>query len=172
MKFLYAPWREQYSNECKSPRSQDGNSCPFCIQIAENKDDAHFIIKRYKHVFVCMNKFPYNAGHLLVIPYEHQSDLSNLPVEVAHELITVTQLAITALKKVCNPNAFNIGINMGLEKELDKGHGAGGSIPGHIHIHVLPRSVGDSNFLSVLDNTKIISIDIPTLYEKLKKALK
>lgn len=171
-KALYAPWREQYTQKDKSPTPVKTTSCPFCNQIQENNDDTHFIIRRYKYVLVCMNKFPYNAGHLLVIPFEHQSDFSQLPPEVAYELMTVTQNAIAALKEVCNPDAFNIGINMGLEKKLDKAQIAGGSLPGHIHIHILPRSVCDAGFLAVLDNTSLIPTDIPNLYQKLKEALK
>lgn len=171
-KNIYAPWRQQYNQKDKDSSPAKTASCPFCTAIQENKDDVNFVIKRYEHVFVYMNKYPFNSGHLLIIPYEHQSDLSNLPPEVAHELIIATQDVINALKEVCNPEAFNIGINMGLENKLDKGHIAGGSLPNHLHIHVLPRSSGDCGFLPILNNTTVISIDLPTLYQKLKEVLK
>lgn len=165
MKILYAPWREKYiSAGTKRTDANNLESCPFCIQLAEHKDNDHFIIKRYKRVFLCMNKYPYNEGHLLVLPFEHQADISSLSPETAQELMTVTQEAIAALKKICNPVAFNIGMNMGKE--------SGGSIPNHLHLHILPRFTGDTNFLSVLAQTKLISVDILPIYEQLKAILK
>ena len=164
MKILYAPWREKYiTPNAKRVISHNSTECPFCIQLAENNDTEHFIIKRYKNVFLCMNKYPYNEGHLLVIPFDHQADISSLSSETAQEIMIVTQEAISALKKVCNPIAFNIGMNMGKE--------SGGSIPSHLHLHILPRFSGDTNFLSVLAQTKLISVNILPIYEQLKKIL-
>jgi ATP adenylyltransferase len=164
MKILYAPWREKYiTPNAKRVSSHNSTECPFCIQLGENKDEEHFIIKRYTRVFLCMNKYPYNEGHLLVIPFEHQADISSLSSETAQEIMIVTQEAVSALKRVCNPIAFNIGMNMGKE--------SGGSIPAHLHLHILPRFSGDTNFLSVLAETKLISVNILPVYEQLKKIL-
>ena len=157
---LYSPWRSTY---IKNDRLfQINYDCPFCAKIMED-DDSHFVIKRYKTVLLCMNKYPYNEGHLLVIPLEHHNDLSLLPVETAQEFMVVVQEAITALKKICNPTGFNIGMNIGRE--------GGGSVPGHLHLHILPRFNGDSDFLSILSQTKSISVDIIEIYHALKAIL-
>lgn len=162
MKILYAPWRENYLNQ--SPKMTSSGNCPFCIQFTEDEDTTHFILKRYKHVFICMNKYPYNPGHILVVPFEHQSDLSLLPLETAQELMLAAQEGIQVLKTVLQPSAFNVGMNMGKD--------SGGSIPGHLHLHILPRFSGDTNFLSLLSETKLISSNLNDIYFKLKAAFK
>lgn len=163
MKILYAPWREKYNGPHNTNSHDNSSECPFCTLPAEYNDDTHFIIKRYKHVFICMNKYPYNQGHLLIVPFEHQADISLLPIETAQEMMIATREAVAALKKVCKPDGFNIGMNLGKK--------SGGSIPDHLHIHILPRFNSDTNFLSVLSQTKVISVDILSIYKKLKKIL-
>lgn len=164
MKILYAPWRQSYSTRLKKEKlNPHSYTCPFCVQSQENFDEAHFIIKRYKYNYLCMNKHPYNAGHLLVIPYEHQGDLTLFPIDTLTELMQITQEALFALRTICNTSAFNTGLNMGKE--------AGGSIPDHLHMHILPRFGSDTGFLSVLAHTKVISTDIMQVYRQLKKLL-
>lgn len=158
MKYLYAPWRDEYSNLVRNNFGE--NSCVFCTQFNEQNDAKNWIIKRFEHTIVMLNKYPYNAGHLLVLPHAHGGDLAALDLAVRTELMEVATIAMQALKKILNPPAFNFGINMGKE--------SGGSITDHLHIHVLPRWAGDTNFLPACSNTKVISLDMQGLYEKLK----
>ena len=109
-----------------------------------------------------LNRFPYNAGHLLILPYKHVADLNDLPAEAQHELIELTAKSIDVLKKELGAQGINIGMNLG------KIGGAG--IPAHIHQHVLPRWQGDTNFLPILTETKAISFDLREIYNKLKEA--
>ena len=126
-------------------------------------DEQRFIIKRLRHCFVMLNRFPYNGGHLLVIPYEHRSLLTDFPPEALHELMEVAALATALLTQELGAQGFNLGINVG-------GVAAGGSIPEHLHLHVLPRWAGDTGFLTTLADTKPISVDLPELYQRLTKA--
>lgn len=158
MKHLYAPWRSQYIQA-----NQTSNACVFCTQATTTQDKQHFIIKRYEHCFLVLNLFPYNPGHLLVIPYEHQASLELLPRAARHELMDVITHAIQILTKELKAQGFNVGVNLG-------GKAAGGSIPDHLHMHVLPRYQGDTNFLVTLAETKQISANLLELYEKLKIA--
>jgi len=159
MKNLYAPWRSGYLKTDNSNK----NICVFCVQANKNEDAVHFIIKRFEHCYVMLNLYPYNAGHVLIIPYEHNPSLETLPTNVQHELIDVTSLTIKALQKSVCAQGINVGMNIG-------GSAAGGSIPEHLHIHVIPRFHGDTNFLVTVADTKQISINLPELYTKLVQA--
>lgn len=163
MKHLYAPWRKKYmlDDRCNT----EPRVCAFCSCIAENNDPKHFILKRYTHCLVMMNLYPYNAGHLLVIPYAHAGTLEELTKETRTEIMEVTTLSNTILKNTLKAEGINIGLNIG-------GKVAGGSIPEHLHMHVLPRWAGDTNFLSTLAETKQISANLPELYAQLKDAFK
>lgn len=163
MKILYNPEREKYIKQSQKKDYTLKKNCPFCIKLKEDKDTEHLVLKRYKHVFICMNKYPYNAGHLLIIPYKHEKNIVKLPKNVAHELMEASSDAVDALTQVMKPMGFNLGMNIGKS--------AGGSLPNHLHMHVLPRFEGDANFLSILSDTKTIFVDIHTLYEKLKAVL-
>lgn len=159
MNYLYAPWRDEYSHLVHTNFGKE--SCVFCAQFKEHRDAEHWIIKRFNNTVVMLNKYPYNAGHLLVLPHAHGGDIAALDVSVRTELMEVATISMQALKKILNPPAFNFGINMGKE--------SGGSITDHLHVHVLPRWGGDTNFLPTCSNSKVISVDMQVLYEKLKK---
>lgn len=161
MKQLYAPWRSNYT--LGGSGKKNGKGCPFCVQAADTNDAEHFIIKRYKHCFVMLNLFPYNAGHLMVIPYEHTGQLPELSKEAQHEIIEVVSQAVTILQTTLKAEGLNIGFNFG-------GKAAGGSIPEHLHLHVVPRWLGDTNFLVALADTKPISLNLAEIYQQLQKA--
>ena len=161
MKQLYAPWRSNYTLGISDKKN--GKTCPFCVQAADTNDAEHFIIKRYKHCFVMLNLYPYNAGHLMVIPYQHTGQLPELPAQAQHEIIDVVSHAVTILQTTLKAEGLNIGFNFG-------GKAAGGSIPEHLHLHVVPRWLGDTNFLVTLADTKPISFDLQKMYEQLQKA--
>ncbi len=158
MEKLYAPWRSKY---LVSHNNED--ECPLCLAPSEENDEKRYIIKRYNYVFIILNLYPYNAGHVMVVPYEHKGSLSELLPEARAELIEVTALCEKILKKELKVDGLNIGLNMG-------GKSAGGTIPEHIHLHVLPRFYGDTNFLPLLSDTKQIALDLNGIYKQLKNA--
>lgn len=160
MKRLYAPWRTDY---VQRNRDQDMlDACVFCTQLSADTDDTFFIIKRYTLCAVMLNKYPYNAGHLLVIPYAHTSTLSQLTPDCLAQIMHVASHATDLLTKTVQAKGCNIGINIG--------RAAGASICDHMHMHVLPRWDGDTNFLPALTETKNISVDLVQIFEQLKKA--
>jgi ATP adenylyltransferase len=156
---LYAPWRSAY---LKSPQQA---CCIFCLAATQPaNDENHFVLKRFEHTYIMLNAYPYNGGHLMVVPYQHVNALGLLPEAARCELIEVSLKAIDLLQQELKPDGFNLGMNLG-------GRAAGGSIPEHIHMHVLPRWQGDTGFLPALANTKPISADLPALYQRLRTAL-
>lgn len=162
MNNLYAPWRSDYSDDVSAGKQNAAlkDACVFCRIVADSNDEEHFVIKRFEYVFVMLNRFPYNAGHLLIIPYAHKGSLQEISVDTYQELMGVTVLCEDVLKKALNPDGFNIGMNLG--------KAAGAGIPSHLHMHVLPRWQGDTNFMPALGQTKVISYDLTTVYHKIK----
>ncbi len=138
-------------------RKEEG--CIFCTKSASNEDRKNLILYRGENVFVIMNLFPYNNGHLMVVPYKHTSDILNLPSETASELWSKLCLCKKALSAAFHPDAFNIGINIGRT--------AGAGIDQHIHLHIVPRWNGDTNFMTVVGDTKVISQGIEETYDQL-----
>ena len=154
---LWAPWRIEYIMGRKPP------GCIFCDKPAEHKDDDNLILHRGKYNFIIMNAFPYNNGHMMVVPYRHTATLSGWLPEEQAELLRLADLAVELLKKTMRPDGFNLGINMGLV--------AGAGVADHIHLHVVPRWNGDTNFMPVISDTRVISEAWRATYEKLKEAL-
>lgn len=166
MKNLYAPWRSPYAKSLKKTKRETAkaNECVFCTQIEEKSDTKYFILKRYKHCFVVLNKYPYNAGHMMVIPFKHVKDLASLEKEARHEIMEVTSTCTAIVEKALKCEGVNIGLNIGTA--------SGAGIPSHIHMHIVPRWNGDTNFLPTLADTKVISFDLKEIYELLKPAFK
>lgn len=164
MKQLYAPWRSTYATSIAHSKDENSSSddCVFCTKLSANNDDAHFIIKRGQHAAVLLNLYPYNAGHLLVIPYEHVAPLHSLSAQARAELIELASISSYILQSKLNAHGINIGLNLG--------QAAGAGIPAHIHLHVLPRYTGDTNFLPTLGQTKQISFDMQLIFKQLKDA--
>ncbi len=152
----YAPWRDNYENTT----SESAHTCVFCRKFAASNDEKLFVLARYKHHAVILNVFPYNKGHLLIIPYEHVPSLQDLSREARIELIELISETLTILQETMKPDAINVGINLGEE--------AGASIPDHLHIHILPRWKRDRGFLQVLGRGEVISCDLPGVYKRLK----
>jgi ATP adenylyltransferase len=162
MKLLYSPWREAYVEDIHQKYNNSGlkGYCVFCSHFATTDDDKkNFILSRFTHHAIMLNLYPYNAGHLLIVSFDHVPSLTLLSSEARAELIELTHTSIIILESVLKPAGLNIGINQG------KAGGAG--IPEHFHQHILPRWIGDTNFLPTLTNTKQISIDLHKLYDKL-----
>jgi ATP adenylyltransferase len=155
MDHLYTPWRMAYIRGEKIPVE----GCVFC-QLATSKDDNKQVIAYSKYVFVILNKYPYNNGHLMVIPYEHVPSLEVLSPEALTDLMLMTNHALTVLRKNYTPSAFNIGANIGAA--------AGAGIAEHFHLHIVPRWPGDANFMAVIGNTRVIPDTLENIYAELK----
>lgn len=164
MKKLFAPWRDKYATTIADDEFGKLNGCVFCEQLKADRDEQYFILGRFKYNFVIMNKYPYNAGHLLVIPNEHLNALDKIEAEARTEMMVLINKCSTLLKKELEAGGINIGIN--------EGKAAGAGIPEHLHTHVLPRWAGDTNFLPTIANTKQISTDMVAIYKKLKPHFK
>jgi ATP adenylyltransferase len=135
--------------------------CFFCKKLKEKRDRKNLILYQGEHVFVVMNRYPYNNGHLMVVPKRHYHDLEQLDDEESKELFGLLRASVKALKACFQPNGFNIGINIG------KAAGAGED---HLHLHVVPRWAGDTNFMPVLGETKIVPEYLQRTYERLHSA--
>lgn len=162
MERLFSPWRSQYITSFTDKDASD-NTCVFCSAYQANNDDEHLIVTRGKLCYVIMNLFPYNSGHVMVVPFRHVPDLTDLSDEESLEVMAFLKKMSVALRAVMSPDGFNIGSNIGRT--------AGAGIEGHVHFHVVPRWNGDTNFLPTLADTKLISVDIRETMMKLRKAL-
>ncbi|MBE3588886.1 MAG: HIT domain-containing protein [Thermoanaerobacteraceae bacterium] len=157
MERLWAPWRTEYIGKDK------GDECIFCEKLASTEDEANYLLLRGEKTFVILNLYPYNNGHLLIAPKRHVGELMDLSEEELLELGQMTRRMVSLLRSAFNPDGFNIGVNLGKV--------AGAGIPGHFHIHVVPRWNGDNNFMPVLGDVRVISEGLDTTYRKLKEAL-
>lgn len=164
MDILYAPWRGKYiKKDIKSKNDIDCIECVFCKKFEDKSISAEkLILKKTKHAVVVMNLYPYNSGHLLILPVEHVPELSDLKPEVRTELMELLSGSIKILKKELSAEGINVGMNLG--------RAGGAGIPKHLHIHIVPRWQGDTNFLPIIAETKQVSIDLKQIYNELKPA--
>ncbi len=164
MKRMYCPWRSNYTTQEARIKKENlpSDECIFCDQFAQNIDKKFFILKRFKHNVVMLNRFPYNTGHLLIIPFAHKATLNDLSKAARSELMELITQSSDIVQKQLKADGVNIGLNVG--------KASGSSIPSHLHFHILPRWYGDTNFLPTLADTKQISVDLNDTYKKLKKA--
>ena len=157
MKRLWAPWRMTYLKANKT------EGCIFCQKAAESRDRENLILWRGASGFALLNLYPYNNGHLMIAPYQHVPSIENLSPEALADLMSMVQKSLAALRRAMNPQAFNIGINQGAA--------AGAGIADHVHIHVVPRWNGDTNFMPVLGETRVVPDFLENSYDQLLKAL-
>ena len=154
MEKLWSPWRSKYISSFKD-KKEDDNSCVFCDAQNENiEDEKSLVVHKGKEVFIVLNLYPYNNGHLMMIPYRHVSDYTELTKSELAEITELNSYCIKALKNIMKPQGFNFGANIG------KAGGAG--IDAHLHFHLVPRWNGDTNFMPALGEVKIISEDLLT----------
>ena len=164
MERLWSPWRYQYVSAGGVGQESPGSVCVFCeIQKDPDRDDANFVLKRAPHNYVVLNIYPYISGHLLIIPNQHLGELDTAAKETTDELMDLTKRCQTALREVYKPAGFNVGMNLG--------RGGGAGIVDHIHMHIMPRWIGDTNFISTVGETRVIPEDLATTYRKLKVKL-
>lgn len=154
MKRIWAPWRIPY---LKGPKEE---VCVFCDRPGRADDARNLILHRGERVFVIMNLYPYTNGHLMIVPYDHTSSLDEVSAEAAAEAFALLQHCRKALVRVMHPQGFNVGVNLG--------KAAGAGIDEHVHLHIVPRWVGDTNFMPVLAETRVISEHIESTYVQLK----
>jgi ATP adenylyltransferase len=157
MKILWAPWRSIYVTE--TGKSEE---CIFCKKLNGN-DEENLVLWRGRSCFAMLNIFPYNNGHLLIAPYRHIASLKDLTQEEKLELMEALTLWLEVLREALNCHGFNIGMNLGRV--------AGAGVPDHIHLHIVPRWEGDTNFMPVIGETKVIPQSLSATYKMLKNAL-
>lgn len=157
MNRLWSPWRSQFLD---THEEDSGNGSPFTRAWGEpEKDEENMLLYRGRKAFIIFNKYPYNAGHLLVVPVRETNDFLSLDDGERGEMMELLRLGTEILKKGLNPAGFNIGMNLGRT--------AGAAIDTHLHFHIVPRWNGDTNFMPVLDEVRVISHDLAELYRKL-----
>jgi ATP adenylyltransferase len=155
MKRIWSPWRMKY---IENHEKQEG--CIFCNALARVDNAENLIIKRGKLAFVILNLYPYTSGHIMVAPMAHQPSLEFLDPGSRAEMMELVSQSMVVLKKVYNPQAFNVGANIG--------EAAGAGEPGHVHLHIVPRWEGDTNFMSALAETRVLPESLEETYDRIK----
>jgi ATP adenylyltransferase len=153
---LWTPWRMEYIDSAKD---EGADSCLFCDKPRTGDDAGSYILARTGAAFAMLNAYPYNAGHLMVAPLRHVGELEDLSEEELAETAHLLQRSIRALKEVSEPHGFNLGMNLGRV--------AGAGIPGHVHWHLVPRWNGDTNFMAVVGQTRVLPELLAETYAKL-----
>jgi ATP adenylyltransferase len=154
MERLWTPWRMTYIGASQPA------GCFLCAKTAEDRDQENLIVYRSALGFVLLNLYPYNTGHLMVAPFLHTADLAGLPADVGADLLALTQRSVAALTEEYRPDGFNIGMNLGRL--------AGAGVPDHLHVHVVPRWGGDTNFMPVTADTKVLPESLDQTYRRLR----
>ncbi|MFC1668369.1 HIT domain-containing protein [Chlamydiota bacterium] len=155
MEKLWAPWRMKYILD------EEKEDCIFCNKAKKENEKREFVLERAKENFVLLNIYPYNNGHLMIAPFRHVPSLDEMTDAELCESILLTKKWVKLVKKVLQPNGFNIGLNLGAV--------AGAGVKDHVHLHIVPRWQGDTNFMPVISDTKIIPQALDELYDVLKK---
>lgn len=155
-KRLWTPWRMAFIRGPKPPE------CIFCAKARERDDRRNYVLYRGAHSFILLNAYPYAAGHLMIAPYQHTGTLEELPEAVTSEMMELAKRSIVALRQSHRSESFNVGVNIGAP--------AGAGIADHVHMHVVPRWVGDSNFMPVLGDVRLIPETLDETYAKLLSA--
>ncbi len=159
MDYLWTPWRYQYVTGTETPASGE---CVFCAAARGEDDRASLVVHRGKRNFVILNRFPYTNGQVMVVPVEHVSTLEGLPDETLVEMIRLARDVERHLRELYRPDGLNVGLNIG--------RSAGAGIADHIHMHVLPRWIGDTNFMTVAGETRVLPETLDVTWEKLNAA--
>ena len=154
--YLYSPWRLDYI------QSEKPDECILCLCQNRGTDEENLVVHRGKHWFAMLNRYPYNNGHIMLAPYLHERRLSDLPDEVMDELGDLLQISEQALQYTYNCDGINIGINLG--------RAAGAGIEEHLHVHLVPRWNGDSNFMSVVAGQRVIPESFSVSFARLREA--
>jgi len=158
MDYLWTPWRYQYMAEAAGKQT----GCIFCEALERNNDEETRIVLRGVKNFVILNRYPYTSGHVMIVPYAHVAELQNCDAATPTEMMQIAQRVAAVLAAEYKPDGANLGMNLG--------RAAGAGVAGHLHLHILPRWFGDSNFMTVTGETRVHPEDLDNTYERLKKA--
>lgn len=186
MDYLFTPWRFAYITSADSSTRPGVPSalaawpgdtgCVFCNLLssvdyaithgmpADEAESAAGLVHRGRNCFITLNAFPYTSGHVMVMPYAHIDRLSRIPAKTAHELMDMAQLTEHILERVYHPQGFNFGLNLGAA--------AGAGVAGHLHLHAMPRWVGDTNFMTTVAETRVVPEDLTTTWRRLRQAFR
>ena len=158
MDILWSPWRYDYITKGGSAKT---SGCVFCDSLNNSaSDEENFIVSRAEFNFVILNIYPYTSGHLMVVPYKHLANVSDGPLEATNEMMELTKRAQSVITGAYKPDGINLGMNLG--------QAAGAGVAEHYHMHVLPRWVGDANFMTAIGQTRTIPESLEDTYKKLK----
>jgi ATP adenylyltransferase len=157
MDYLWTPWRYQYiTGQAKL------EGCVFCAAAKSTDDRANLVVYRGAHAYVILNRFPYTSGHLMIVPYAHVASMLDLPEETLAEMMLLARDAERHLRAVYRPDGLNVGMNLG--------ESAGAGIAGHLHLHALPRWTGDTSFMTVVGETRVLPEDLEVTWRRLRDA--
>jgi ATP adenylyltransferase len=160
MDYLWTPWRFPYMAQVNAGKQPE---CIFCDALQTNHDEETLIVYRGKKVFVILNRFPYTSGHVMIVPYAHVAELNLCEAGALDEMMELAQRVESVFRQDYKPDGMNLGMNLG--------RAAGAGVTGHLHLHMLPRWIGDSNFMTVTGETRVHPEELSTTYQKVKKAL-
>jgi ATP adenylyltransferase len=161
---LWSPWRYDYIKADKKENTTDSSGCVFCdVLESPVSDEEKFILHRAGHNFVILNIYPYTSGHIMVIPYEHFSELTQASKETTDEFMDLTKKYQGIIQEVYQPQGINLGMNLG--------KAAGAGVEEHFHMHILPRWIGDANFMTAIGQTRTIPESLKDTYNKLKSKI-
>ena len=158
MEYLHSYWRMEYIEAPENPKERTN---PFVTIPQEQDDEKNLVLIRGRYHYIVMNRFPYNAGHLLVVPYREVGDLSDLSEEELSEYMNLIIRGKKVLEQALHPDGFNVGFNLG--------SAAGAGIPKHLHCHIVPRWSGDTNFMPVISDTRVLPTALNTLWKRLRE---
>ncbi|HEY7352630.1 MAG TPA: HIT domain-containing protein [Terriglobales bacterium] len=161
MDYLFTPWRYAYISAAAKTDGTSGQ-CVFC-ELPKLPDPDANIIYRGEHCFIILNSFPYTSGHVMVVPFAHLDELRKLPQDAANEMMALSQKMEGVLRDVYSPDGINLGMNVG--------RAAGAGVAGHVHMHVLPRWVGDTNFMTTVGESRVLPEALEETYRRLRTAL-
>jgi len=157
MERLWTPWRRAF---VEGATGNGSGECFLCIKPAEHNDRANLILTRGELAYVLLNLYPYNTGHMMIAPYLHTGDLATLAEPIAQELTRLTQRCVAVLQRAYRPEGFNVGMNLGRP--------GGAGVPDHLHVHVVPRWAGDTNFMPIVAETKVLPESLDQTYDRLE----
>ncbi len=161
MDYLWTPWRYTYITTA-SKNEGNPDSCIFC-ELPKLADAEAKIVSRGTHCYIVLNSFPYTSGHVMVVPFAHLDELQKLPQAAAQEMMALSQKMENVLRQVYSPDGINLGMNIG--------RAAGAGIAGHVHMHVLPRWIGDTNFMTVTGESRVLPEALEETWRRVKVAL-
>jgi ATP adenylyltransferase len=154
MEYITAPWREKYVKQVFKMKG-----CIFCQALEQKNDKKCFILHRGNHNFILLNKYPYTPGHLMIAPYKHLNSIELAEKKSSSEMMGLLSMCLGILREHYKPQGFNAGMNIG--------HSAGAGVAEHYHLHIVPRWIGDSNFMPLIGKTKVVLKDLHTTYDQL-----